>query len=118
VQILVVDDSVTTATYLSTLLRSQGHTVRMTHSGTAAIAAVAADAPDAILLDINMPDMDGFTCCQELKRAGYGGLLIAVSGYGSEEDQRRSAAAGFAHHLVKPIDLTELRSLLGSNHEL
>jgi CheY-like chemotaxis protein len=71
-----------------------------------------------VLLDIGMPGMDGFTVARRLREApgGRGVPIVAITGWGQEEDRRRAREAGFDHHLVKPPDMTALRSLLGALH--
>jgi two-component system CheB/CheR fusion protein len=109
-----VDDNVDAAESLALLLRMEGHDVRVTHDGTAALAAVEADPPDLVFLDIGMPVMNGYDVAQRLRqRPGLEDLvLVAMTGWGQEEDRRRSQAAGFDHHLVKPADPHAVRRLL------
>jgi PAS domain S-box-containing protein len=113
-RILVVDDNVDAAESLAMLLRMQGHDVRVAHDGSAALAAVEADSPDAVFLDIGMPVMDGYDLAQRLRQQpGLENLLlVAMTGWGQEEDRRRSQQSGFDHHLVKPVDPETLRQLL------
>ncbi len=113
-RILVVDDNVDAAESLALLLRMEGHDVRVAHDGPAALAAVEADPPDLVFLDIGMPVMNGYDVAQRLRqRPGLEKLtLVAMTGWGQEEDRRRSHEAGFDHHLVKPADPEALRQLL------
>jgi two-component system CheB/CheR fusion protein len=115
-RILVVDDNRDSAETLRDLLELSGYAVEIAHSGPAGVAAARASLPDVILCDIGLPGMDGYTVAAELRRHPTTApvCLIAVTGYGQEEDRRRSAAAGFDHHLVKPVDLGELQELLAS----
>jgi PAS domain S-box-containing protein len=112
-RVLVVDDNVDAAESLAVVLRSVGHTVRTAHCGPAAVQVAAALRPEAVVLDIGLPGMDGYEVAQQLRRGpAAGASLIALTGYGQEEDRRRSKAAGFDHHLVKPVDPAVLTELL------
>ncbi|MGE3492400.1 MAG: ATP-binding protein [Vicinamibacterales bacterium] len=113
-RILIVDDSRDGGESLSMLLRVLGADVSLVHSGRAALQAVESFRPDVVLLDIGMPGMDGYEVARRIRanRANRGIMLIALTGWGQEEDRQRSAAAGFNHHLVKPADIDQLRQLL------
>jgi PAS domain S-box-containing protein len=113
-RILVVDDNVDAAESLALLLRMEGHDVRVAHDGPAALAAVEAEPPDLVFLDIGMPVMNGYDVARRLRqRPGLGRLvLVAMTGWGQEEDRRRSQEAGFDHHLVKPVEPEALHKLL------
>ena len=113
-RILVVDDNVDAAKSLALLLRLTGHEVRTAHDGAAALEAARAQAPDVVLLDIGLPRMDGLEVARRMREdLGLKGVvLVALTGYGQDEDRRRSEAAGFNAHLVKPIDLDLLVDLL------
>ena len=96
----------------------RGHQVETAESAAAAQAAIAANKPEVVLLDIGLPDMDGYELARQLRTdpALADLTIIAVTGYGQEEDRRRSEEAGFNHHLVKPIDVRNLdRILAGLN---
>lgn len=112
--ILVVDDNVDTATGLARLLRRQGHQVEVVYDGDAAVGAARRRCPEVILLDIGLPRMSGYDVAAWLRENEYcaHALIIAVSGYGQDDDRRKSKEAGFDHHLVKPIDHAELYALL------
>jgi CheY-like chemotaxis protein len=89
--------------------------VAVAHDGPAALAAAAAAPPDLVLMDIGLPGMDGYQVAARLREAGHDrAALIAISGYGQEEDLRRSRGAGFDHHLVKPVDGASLRALIAT----
>jgi signal transduction histidine kinase len=109
-RVVVVDDNVDSAESLATLLHLSGHDVRTAHDGLAAIDLIREYCPDAVVLDIGLPRIDGYEVARRLRRdASLPSLrLIAMSGYGQDEDRRRSHDAGFDHHLVKPVDLEEL----------
>jgi signal transduction histidine kinase len=115
-RILIVDDSRDGGESLSVLLRVLGSDVHLVHSGTAALQAVGSFKPDVVLLDIGMPGMDGYEVARRIRAdsANRGMLLIALTGWGQDEDRARSAAAGFDHHLVKPADIDQLRQLLSA----
>ena len=113
-RILVVDDNVDTARGMSRLLRLLGNDIRTAHDGPDAIAEALDFRPEFILLDIGLPGMDGYQVAKRLREEGLGeAVIIAVSGYGQEEDRRRSREAGFDHHLVKPVDYHALVTLIG-----
>ena len=116
-RILVVDDNVDVATSLAVLLRLSGHEVHVAHDGATALAVAGPHPPDVAILDIGMPNMNGHDLARRL-RALPGldkVLLIALTGRDNEEDRKQSAAAGFDHHLVKPVSLDEVeRALAGA----
>jgi PAS domain S-box-containing protein len=104
-RVLVVDDNSDAADLISTLLRSSGHSVVVAHDPAQALLALKDFEPDVALLDIGLPVMDGYELAAELRqRLKRRCHLIALTGYGQEADRRRSAAAGFDGHLVKPVD--------------
>jgi CheY-like chemotaxis protein len=96
------------------LLRLQGHEVRTAHSGMAALEMLKTYVPDVVFLDIGMPGMDGYEVARRLRQQP--GLervvLAALTGWGQREDRRRSAEAGFNHHLVKPPELKAIEGIL------
>jgi CheY-like chemotaxis protein len=113
-RILVVDDNRSNATSLGVLLRALGQDVEMAYDGPAALELVRRRRPDLVLLDIGLPGMDGYEVarrCREdegTRRI----MLVAMTGYGKEEDRRRSHEAGFNVHLVKPVNLEDLQMIL------
>jgi CheY-like chemotaxis protein len=113
-RVLVVDDNVDAAQSLATLLKLWGHQVAMAHDGTAALEAVRAQRPEVILLDIGLPGMSGLEVARQVRQDPRRPLLVALTGYGQEQDRRRSIEAGFDCHLVKPVDLSELRRLIAA----
>ncbi len=113
-RILVVDDNVDTARGMSRLLKLLGNEVETVHDGLVVIEKARRFRPEYVLLDIGLPGIDGYEvaarlraeeCCRET-------VIIAVTGYGQDEDRRRSKDAGFNHHLVKPVDFDALSSLI------
>jgi len=117
-RILVVDDNEDSAESMSLLLQCDGHELDIAYSGETALRMAATMQPDVILLDIGMPGMMGYEVAQRMRAQGGSAdaLLIAVTGYGREQDIERAHAAGFDHHLVKPVDYTKLRALLAEYH--
>jgi CheY-like chemotaxis protein len=99
---------------LSRLLQRHGHTVQAVGDGPSALDAVSAFRPDIMFLDIGLPGMSGYEVARRLREAGCNVPLAAVTGYGTPEDRERTRAAGFDHHLVKPVDTARLERLLGS----
>jgi PAS domain S-box-containing protein len=116
-KVLVVDDNEDAAGSLATLLRLQGHDVRAAFSGREALEVVKNYVPDVALLDLGMPGMDGFELSGRLRQQPgcERVMLVALTGWGQVEDRRRTAAAGFDHHLVKPPDSRTLERLLTRN---
>ncbi len=113
-RILIVDDNVDMAHGLARLLKLLGNDVRTAHDGPNAIAEALAFRPGFILLDIGLPGMDGYQVARQLRQKGFqDAVIIAISGYGQEEDRLRSREAGFNHHLVKPVDYRALVTLIG-----
>jgi len=114
-RILVVDDNIDAATSLAMLLELDGHATRVAHSGIDALAAVRDFEPHVALLDIGLPDISGYEVARQvraMKDLPTMPRLIALTGWGSEEDRRQAAEAGFDAHLVKPVDPAGLDSLL------
>ena len=114
--IVIADDNVDAAASLATLLEFGGHTVKVVHDGSSALAAASALHPDIVLLDIGMPLMNGYEVCRALRRQPWAVQtpIVALTGWGQEEDQRRASEAGFSHHLTKPVDLAQLDQVLRS----
>jgi signal transduction histidine kinase/integral membrane sensor domain MASE1 len=116
-RVMVVDDNVDSAESLTVLLQLAGHEVRMAHDGPSALVLAREYRPEVVLLDIGLPaGMDGYEVAQRLRPdAGPAGVvLVALTGYGQEEDRRRAVQAGFDHHLVKPVDVARLTQLMGT----
>jgi signal transduction histidine kinase/CheY-like chemotaxis protein len=112
--IMVVDDNQDAADTLSKLLISNGHSVSTVYTAESALALADTEVPDVFLLDIGLPDMNGYELAGHLRMRPSlaNSVLVAVTGYGQPEDRQRTTAAGFAHHLVKPADLVRLWALL------
>jgi signal transduction histidine kinase/CheY-like chemotaxis protein len=112
--LLVVDDNRDAADSLAMLLRLHGHEVRVAYSGMAALEMTKTYAPDVVFLDIGMPGMDGYEVARRLRGQPGSGkvVLAALTGWGQKEDRRRTAEAGFDHHLVKPPDPKAVESVL------
>jgi CheY-like chemotaxis protein len=115
-RVLVVDDNRDSANSLGLLIRFLGAEAEVVHGGAAALTAVETFRPTVVLLDIGMPGMDGYEVAKRIRsRDDHANiLLIALTGWGQEEDRRRAKAAGFDHHLVKPADIVSLQTLLAS----
>jgi len=113
-KVLVVDDNEDAAETLSMLLETSGHEVMVEHGGLSALMSARLNAPDVCLLDIGLPDMDGKDLARQLRAQPEtaGSVLIAITGYGQEQDRRNALEAGFDHHLVKPVDPAHLTALL------
>ena len=113
-RILVVDDNADAAASLALLLKFSGHEVHVAHEGEAALRLAETLRPDAVLLDVGMPGMDGYEVARRLRqRPGMKDVvIIAVTGYGAEADRRRTRAAGFDHHLTKPIEVASVADLI------
>ncbi len=107
-RILVVDDNVDAAESVAALLGMLGHEVATAHDGQAALALLAQQAPDVAILDIGLPDMDGFALAAAIRARGWEGRLVALTGYGQDADKERARAAGFDVHLTKPVELEAL----------
>jgi PAS domain S-box-containing protein len=112
-RLLVVDDNEDSAVSLAMLLRLLGHDVRVAHSGAAALDLAATYRPDMVLLDLGMPGMDGYEVARRLRETPdlKHIVLAALTGWGQQSDRRRTAEAGFDHHLVKPVEAKALESL-------
>jgi two-component system OmpR family response regulator len=112
--VLVVEDNRDSASTLATLLRMVGHEVQLAGNGPDALASVHSQHPDAVLLDIGLPGMDGWEVARHIRSGGEGDrpLLVAITGYGAEEDRQRSREVGIDVHITKPADPRKLLDLL------
>jgi len=113
-RVLVVDDNVDATDMLVMMLQMFGHEVKAAYSGQAALATAVEYEPDFVLLDIGLPDMNGYEVAQQLRREPQikNVRLIAMTGYGQDADRQRSIEAGIDLHLVKPVDPKKLQELL------
>ena len=113
-KVLVVDDNVDAAETLSLVLEMAGCSTRMLHEGSHVLAGALDFGPDVILLDIGLPGMSGYEVAQRLRQEPRFArtLLVAITGWGTEQDRRRSQESGFDHHLTKPVDYAALEPLL------
>ncbi len=113
-RILVVDDNADALNSLSRLVALMGNDVRQAQDGLEAIEVARAFAPDLVLMDLGMPKLNGYEAAQRMREQPWGQdlAIVATTGWGKEEDFRRTAAAGFDHHLVKPISMTALTEVL------
>ena len=114
-RLVVVDDNIDAAQSLAMLLEASGHAVTVFETARAALDMATKLKPDALILDIGLPDMTGYDLARRLRAMPEldGVLLIALTGYGQAGDREESKAAGFDHHLVKPADPRRLEALLG-----
>jgi signal transduction histidine kinase/CheY-like chemotaxis protein len=116
-RVLIVDDNVDAAESLALVLQAMGQVVRTAYDGVRALETVERFGPDVVLLDIGLPGMSGYEVAREMRRRGLSDvLLVALTGYGQQEDQNRAREAGFDHHLIKPTDVTRLPELFASFH--
>jgi CheY-like chemotaxis protein len=115
-RVLVVDDNPDATESLQTLLESLGATVLAAGSGREALGVFESFGPDAVLLDIGMPGMDGYEVARRIRAlpSGHSIQIIALTGWGQQEDIRRCMQAGFDHHMVKPLDVDKLWGIIAS----
>jgi CheY-like chemotaxis protein len=113
---LLVDDNVDSANGLAKVLRLWGCVVHSAHDGFEALRQAPSIHPDVVLLDIGLPGLDGYAVARALRQEAHlsDTMLVALTGYGQEEDQRRSKEAGFDLHMTKPVNLKTLKDLLAS----
>jgi DNA-binding response OmpR family regulator len=115
-RLLVVDDNVDAADTLAVLLRAHGCPVHVAYRGADALAMAEETRPDVVLLDLGLPDLPGHEVARRLReRYGSGIRIFAVTGWGQDEDRRRTAEAGFDRHFVKPVDAEALLAEIGGD---
>jgi two-component system, chemotaxis family, CheB/CheR fusion protein len=114
-RILIADDNLDGAETMSMLLNMSGHETHVAHTGAEALAIAGRLRPDIGLLDIGLPDFSGYEVAARIRREAWGKdmLLIAITGWGQADDKRRALAAGFNHHMTKPVDPAQLETLFG-----
>lgn len=111
-RVLVVDDNRDAAFSLKLVLEILGHAVSVAHDGQSALASAREFAPTIAMLDIGLPDMDGYSLAISLREQNASLLLVAVTGRGEQEDLERAKQVGFSHHIVKPVDFAVLQQVL------
>ncbi|MBM4071510.1 MAG: response regulator [Planctomycetes bacterium] len=115
-RLVIADDNKDSAESLALMLRLTGNDVRTAHDGMAAVEAATSFQPEAMLLDIGMPRLNGYEAARHIRQQPWGKnvILIALTGWGQSEDKQRALAAGFDHHMTKPVDPVELENLLAA----
>jgi DNA-binding response OmpR family regulator len=112
-RVLVVDDNEDAADSLAMLLSASGDAVRVAYDGEQALELDAAFLPDVVLLDIGLPKISGYDVARQIRAArGAEPLVVAITGWGQQEDRQRAHDAGFDHHFTKPVDLDRLMELV------
>jgi PAS domain S-box-containing protein len=113
-RVLVIDDNVDAASALELLMQELGHVVRVAHTGPTGLATALDFRPNVVLLDIGLPELDGWEVAKRLRQHTilHEAVIVAVTGYGQNTDRQRSRKAGFDHYFVKPVDLKKLRQIL------
>lgn len=110
--VLVVDDNMDAARGIVMLLEYKGYRATPAFTGGDAILAVRSNHPDIIVLDIGLPDLDGYEVAKRIRAEAFNGIIIALTGYGQDEDRAKAYAAGFNHHLVKPVGIADLEAAI------
>ena len=115
-RVLLVDDSPDSSEPLSLLLQAKGHETRVAIDGATAISVADEFRPDCVLLDLGLPQMDGYEVARRLRQRPYGAemLLVALTGWAGKDVRSKAAEAGFDYHLVKPVDWDELEKIVQS----
>jgi len=112
-----VEDDADSREALSALLVSWGHDVAVADNAPTALGLLVTATPDVILADIGLPGMDGYALAETIRaRAGVRPILVALTGYGREEDVARARAVGFDHHVLKPANLDDLRDVIAQSY--
>ena len=116
-RILVADDNQDAATSLGALLEVMGHDVRVVHDGMAAVEVSASFRPDTVLLDIGMPQMNGYDACRDIRTqsSNQDVLIVALTGWTGEDMKQRARQAGFDMYLIKPVEMPALEKLLAEH---
>ena len=113
----MVDNNVNAADSLGYLVEVSGHEVRIASDGEAGVAVARQFQPDMVLMDVGMPKLNGYEAASRIRQQPWGRamMLVALTGWGQADDRRKSANAGFNHHLVKPIDMDDLIKLVSGD---
>jgi CheY-like chemotaxis protein len=113
-RVLIADDNTDSAESLALLTRMWGHEVLLAHTGTGALELALRERPDACILDIGMPGLNGYDLARQIRQQPWAArvMLMAVTGWGQSEDVQRAREAGFDHHMTKPVDLARVDALL------
>lgn len=116
-RILVVDDNVDAAESAGEILRLLGNEVSVVHDGLAAVSAVEDWQPDVVLLDIGLPGIDGYEVAKRVRQSAHGKglMLVALTGWGQDQDKQRTSDSGFDQHWVKPVGMDKLREISQGN---
>lgn len=114
-RVLIVDDNSDAGRALEQLLEHRGHTTELATDGASALKSINSFKPQIALIDIGLPDIDGYSLAEQIHAMNDAPVLIALSGYGQEEDRERSRLAGFKHHLTKPVRIADLEGALRSS---
>lgn len=116
-QVLVVDDNLDAADSLQSLFQLEGYAASVAYGGAQALAAIDTVWPQLVVMDLGMPDMDGYETARQIRQRAHGRevLLIALTGWGQGEARSRTEQAGFDHHLTKPVDFAAIAALLGQH---
>jgi CheY-like chemotaxis protein len=119
-RILVVDDNTDAASSLARLLEITGNKTQTAHDGLQALEAAEKFRPDVVLLDIGLPRLNGYDACRQIREQAWskGMVLVALTGWGQDEDRRKSEEAGFDYHLIKPVDYAVLMKLLAEKQSM
>ena len=116
-RILVVDDNVDAAESAAEILRLLGNEVSVVHDGLSAVHAVEVWQPEIVLLDIGLPGIDGYEVAKRVRQSAFGKnvMLVALTGWGQDQDKQRTSDSGFDQHWVKPVGLDKLKEISRSN---
>jgi CheY-like chemotaxis protein len=119
VNVLVIEDNEDVADTLAELLQELGHHVVVARTGEEGVEMVLSRRPQLVLCDLGLPELDGIGVCQRVRESArdFRPIMVALTGWGMSEDRARTKAAGFDHHLVKPVQLEMLSQLLESMHD-
>ncbi|HVA44838.1 MAG TPA: response regulator [Pirellulales bacterium] len=115
-RLLVIDDNHDAADTMAMLLRVMGHQASVAYSGATGVERAIAESPDAVILDLGLPEIDGYEVARRIRQHSHLAQvpLVAVTGYGQDSDRERSLEAGLAAHIVKPVDSRKLGEILAT----